>query len=484
MLSYIYKVLEEFRRVFSRNSTWLIFAMVVLGFIGTTEVTGVSSFCRFWLLDVNGYHSLLRFFRSNAWSLDQLTQKWSQVVLAQNETVTLNGRAVLLGDHTSFPKDGRRMPCVVTLRQNSETQSKPSYFRGQNWGAIGLLIGSMSNAFCLPLSLKIHQGLNQVEEDSTANTSKETSAERIVKMAQEFALQNQTPCTLVLDAFFSVGNVFRLANSIWSLKLKAPLVTIITRAKKNYVAYSPAEEPKDKKSGRPKKYGQKIKLMECFDHLWMFSKKQCLVYGKKEEVLIMALDLLWKGTGGMIRFILAKTSHGPIVLMCSDLNQEPVKALELFCSRIRIEVMFDVLKNLIQAFHFRFWSKKMPLNSRRPKRNKDLRIPASEGLRHVKNCWKAYEFFVLMASIAQGTLQLISLKYKNEVWKKSFAFIRTKSRELPSEKTVKQLIAPLIVCNFINLAPNGIMQKIHERFFEEIQPQTILREQLLEQEAA
>jgi hypothetical protein len=484
MLSYIYKALEEFRSVFSRNSTWLIFVMVVLGFIGATEVTGVSSFCRFWLLDVNGYHSLLRFFRSDAWSLDQITQKWNQFVLAQGETVKLNGRAVVLGDHTSFPKDGRRMPCVVTLRQNSETQSKPSYFRGQNWGAIGLLIGSMSNAFCLPLSLKIHQGLNQIEEGSTANTSKETLAERIVKMTQNFALQNQTPCTLVLDAFFSVGIVFRLANSIWSLKLKAPLVTIITRAKKNYVGYFPAEKPKEKKSGRPKKYGQKIKLMECFDHLWMFSKKHCLVYGKKEEVFIMGLDLLWKGTGEMIRFVLAKTSHGPIVLMCSDLSQEPVKVLELFCSRIRIEVMFDVLKNLIKAFHFRFWSKKMPLNSRRPKRNKDLKIPTLEGLRQVKRCWRASEFFVLMGGIAQGVLQLISLKYKKEVWKKSFAFIRTKSRELPSERTVKQLIAPLIVCNFINLAKNGIMREIHKRFFRGIPPQTVLKDESAREKAA
>ena len=484
MLGYIYKSLEEFRNVFSRQSAWLIFVMVVLGFMGATEITGVSSFCRFWLLDVNGYYCLLRFFRSDAWSLEQLTQRWGQFVLAQGETVKLNGRAVVLGDHTHIPKDGRRMPCVVTLRQNSETQSKPSYFRGQYWGAIGLLVGSISHAFCLPLSLNIHQGLNQVEEGPTANTSKETLAERIVKMTLEFALQNQTPCVLVLDAFFSVGTVFSLANSIWSLQLRAPQVTIVTRAKKHYVGYVPAEKPEEKKPGRPREYGQRIKLMECFDHLWMFSKERCLVYGKREEVFVMALDLLWKGTGGMIRFIFAKTSHGPIVLMCSDLTQDPIEALELFCSRIRIEVMFDVLKNLINAFCFRFWSKKMPLNSRRPKRNKDLKIPTPEGLKNVKRCLRASELFVMMGAIAQGLLQLVSLKYKNDVWEKSFAFIRTKSRELPSERTVKQLIAPLIVCNFISLAKNGIMHKIHKRFFGGVPPQTVLEDQLAKKEAA
>ena len=111
---------------------------------------GVSSFCRFWLLEVTGYHSLLRFFRSDTWSLLGLQEQWSRWVLAQNETVMVGQRVVLSGDHTQVPKDGTRMPGVVTLHQDSETQSKPSYFRGQYWGAIGLLIGKLNLLFvCL-----------------------------------------------------------------------------------------------------------------------------------------------------------------------------------------------------------------------------------------------------------------------------------------------------------------------------------------------
>ena len=100
MLGYIYEALEGFREVFSRDKTWLIFVMLVLGFIGSTEVIGVSSFCRFWLLDAYGYESLLRFFRSEAWSLDQLTNHWNRFVLAQDESIQFDGRAGILGDHT------------------------------------------------------------------------------------------------------------------------------------------------------------------------------------------------------------------------------------------------------------------------------------------------------------------------------------------------------------------------------------------------
>ena len=108
--------------------------MLVLGFMGVTEVTGVSSFCRFWFLNERGYYALLGFFRSNAWSLNQLIDHWSYFVLAQEESVFIQDRLVFLGDHTSVSKDGRRMPGLVSIHQDSETQSKPSYFRGQYWG--------------------------------------------------------------------------------------------------------------------------------------------------------------------------------------------------------------------------------------------------------------------------------------------------------------------------------------------------------------
>ena len=202
MLEYIYQSLMFFRKAFSRSFTWLMFCMVVLGFIGSHEMSGVTSFCRFWCLDATGYNAFIHFFRVSEWSLDQVIVFWSRFILSQNETVSSHGRAVLLGDHTCVPKDGRRMPCVVTMHQDSETQSKPSYFRGHYWGAIGLLIGSMSSPFCIPLSLGIHQGLVHVNEKGKTQEKKETLGTRIVQMALDFAMRHDLPSILVLDAFF------------------------------------------------------------------------------------------------------------------------------------------------------------------------------------------------------------------------------------------------------------------------------------------
>jgi hypothetical protein len=201
MLKYIYQTLILFKKAFSRKTTWIIFCMVVLGFIGSPEMSGVTSFCRFWGLNTAGYHAFLHFFRVSTWSLDKVMECWWSFVLSQNETVESHGRAVLLGDHTNVPKDGRRMPCVVTMHQHSETQSKPSYFRGHCVGAIGMLIGSITAPFCIPLSLGIHQGLVHVNEKMKEQNS-ETLGIRIVQMGLDFAIKNNLKCILTLDAFF------------------------------------------------------------------------------------------------------------------------------------------------------------------------------------------------------------------------------------------------------------------------------------------
>ncbi len=43
MLKYLYQTLRFFRNAFSRNITWLMFCMVVLGFIGASEMIGVTN---------------------------------------------------------------------------------------------------------------------------------------------------------------------------------------------------------------------------------------------------------------------------------------------------------------------------------------------------------------------------------------------------------------------------------------------------------
>jgi hypothetical protein len=460
---YLYHAIESFRHLFSRRSTFLLFAMVMLALLAAPELVGVTSLCRFWNLGELGYHRLLRLFRSEAWDLTALVQHWMAFVMRENRLTLVNGRAVMQGDHTQAVKDGGRMPGVVTLHANSETQSKPSFFRGQLFGVVGVLIGPLSSALCLPLMARLHLGHRHLRMISAVEDP-ETMATRVVEMALSMAVARTLPVYLVLDAFFSVGPVFTLANSVWSLEGRGPLVHILTRGKKSYVAYEepPPREPGQR--GRPPKYGPKVKLAEVFEtHKDLFQRAEAVCYSEREEISFLALDLLWKPTGGKIRFIFAVTSRGPIVLMTSDLTLSPVLAVELYCARVRVESTINSLKHLVCAFVSHFWTKRLPRHSRRPGRNATLEGPAPEDVPTVAACWEAYERYAALACVALGLLQLIALKFGTEMWRSYHCYQRTPGYATPSEAVTRVALARLLAADFRRVACHALIAEIQDR---------------------
>lgn len=62
MLSDLYHALDSFRSEFSRERSWLLFCAIILSFLAATEMIGVTSMCRYWLSNEQGYHRLLHFF--------------------------------------------------------------------------------------------------------------------------------------------------------------------------------------------------------------------------------------------------------------------------------------------------------------------------------------------------------------------------------------------------------------------------------------
>jgi len=139
------------RPAFSRQATHCWFVVVFVGFILRTDNFGVSSIIRALGLSPESYTCLLHFFHSTAWNVEETMTIWWQWLVKKNVAHCINDRLVLVGDHTKTPKDGRKMPAVSTLHQDSETGSKPSYFRGHHWGCIGILVQACDKYFAVPL---------------------------------------------------------------------------------------------------------------------------------------------------------------------------------------------------------------------------------------------------------------------------------------------------------------------------------------------
>jgi len=63
----------------------------------------------------------------------------------------------------------------------------------------------------------------------------------------------------------------------------------------------------------------------------------------------------------------------------------------------------------------------------------------------------------MLGCIAVGLLQLVALKFPDQVWDGFSLFLRTRSRALPSERTVKAVLGQELVRNFRDVASLATM---------------------------
>lgn len=448
MMGYLERLLRVLRPAFTREATFAWFVVAFAGVVTRQEVYGVSSIIRALGLAPVYYPALLHFFHSTAWTAQGLYRQWEDWLIRQPLVESAAGCVVLLGDHTKQPKDGRRMPGVTTLHQDSETSSKPSFFRGHHWGCLSLLGQAHGKRFALPVWAEIHP-----------DDSQNSRATRLVNVAAEIGLRWGLPIFLVLDAFFAVGPVFAAASA------SRGALHILTRAKKNIVAYRQPPPPRPHRKGRRRVYGRKLKLMKLFDTRprdFLFA--EAVVYHKKETVRYLVLDLIWKPVKGLVRFILIETSRGRIILMSSDLTLEPLLALSLYTARVRIESLFASVKNLLGGLAYHFWSKYLAPVSRCPSRGSHP-TPVSSRPDRTASTLAAIEKFMALHLIALGALQLMAATFGDAVREQAHCWLRTPSGAVPSDFVSRTALANLLHANIRVLAKNPIIALIRHRQF-------------------
>ena len=446
MMGYLEELVGALRPAFSRQATFVWFLVAFAGVVTRQDLYGVSSIIRALSLAPVYYPALLHFFHSTAWSAERLYRQWEGWLIGQPVVERVAGRIVMLGDHTKQPKDGRRMPHVTTMHQDSETSSKPSFFRGHHWGCLSLLGQAEGKRFALPLWAEIHP------EDSP-----DSRATRLVHVAAAIGLRLQEKLFLVLDAFFSVGPVFLAAAE------SNGRVQILTRAKKNIVAYRQPPPPRAHRRGRRRLYGQKLKLMSLFDKRPQdFLSAEALVYQKQETVHYLVLDLIWKPANGLVRFILIETSRGRLILMSSDLTLGALQALSLYTARARIESLFASVKNILGGLAYHFWSKYLAPTSRRPTRGIHP-APVSSQPQRTANTLAAIEKFMALHLIVLGSLQLLSATFADAVRENARCWLRTPSVSVPSDFVSRTALANLLHANIRGLGKNPITESIRRK---------------------
>ena len=461
MLKFLDEVFRNFRSCFSRTAAFEWFVVIVIGLMIRSDHLGITSVIRdLWLN--SDYVTMMGFFRSTAWSLEGLIQQWCQTVLRYAPLIYMDDRMILIGDGMKQTKEGRRMPGVKRLHQESENSGKPSYMYGHMFGAIGILAGVRNKQFCIPLAIQIQDGVKTILGWQENPERQGSHVEEMIRLACNVIRYTGKSAILLLDRYFLSVKALQQAA--------AGNIHIITKAKSSCVAY---EDPVFRQGarGRPPKKGAPVKLIMLFeteDHL--FKEAQALLYGKQVAIRYHLIDLLWgQKLYQRLRFVLVWYDGLKSIMVSTDLSLDPVRIVELYAKRFRIETTFRELHQVVNAFSYRFWSKHMPKLKRYRKKNEPDPLDSITGEKERKRiglALRATEVSVFCASVAMGLLQMISLHFSGTSELSKCRYQRTYRSDYWSEDAVADYLSKNIYRLLVNHPHLSITRFIWSRQYD------------------
>lgn len=418
------KAVASLRPACARSRTFLWMTLTLMGLCCRAERAGVTSYVRVLTIGPRAYHRFLHLFHSRGLDLEALTAAWVRLCLSLFAPLTAGSRLVCLADGIKAPKEGRQMPAVKLLHQQSASNTKPEYIMGHSFQALSLLVqGPAGHVAAVPLVSRIHEGLVCSNRDSR------TLLDKLAALLISLASLCQRQVLLVADAYYASGKLIA--------QLLAQGHQLVVRAKSNAVAYRPAPAPQRRRRGRPRIYGEKIRLKDLAREDEQFTSAPSPVYGENGVTLrYRCLDLMWRPAGRLVRFVIVRhPQRGTIFLLSTDLTLAPLEILMLYGYRFKIELGFRQAIHVLGAYAYHFWMCGMkPL--RRGQGDQYLHRTSDAYRAAVRRKMRAFHLHVQLGCVAQGLLQHLALNHSAQVWRCFRSWLRTMNPDAPPSELV------------------------------------------------
>jgi DDE superfamily endonuclease len=432
----------ELRAVFRREVTFGWFVLSLWAFLLHMDGSGLSSLIRYFGLASSEYYNLLHFFHSSAFSVQALCVRWAQVLGFRAPVLHLEGQPVYVVDGLVAGKAGKKMPGVKMLHQASENNNKPEFVMGHFWGALSMLAQAGSRLFAVPVRFSIQDGLK---------SSPSQKGSHITRMHQLVSATAQQRGTVLADCQYA-------CRPFIEGLLRAGF-HLIARSRLSTVAFEPAPKARGRKRGRPRKYGKKVVLQELFARKKLFRSVDVELYGRTQQALLYEAVLYWQTR--LVKFVLSVDDKGRKAIFLSTRTSLSAEAIVVaYGWRFKIEVSFKALVERMFAFCYRFWMKEME-KRKRGDGDQYLHRAAEHYRDQVARKLEAYERFVNIAAIGLGLLQMLSLRYAQQVWDRLPLWFRTLRKEAgPSEHIVRATLQAEVARISASNDPGSLLAKI------------------------
>jgi hypothetical protein len=460
-----YQTVAPLRAACARRRTFLWLVVILAAMSVRSDLAGVTSLVRSHWLRPRCYHRLLYFFHSPALDLPKLIGTWTALVLRlfARRLVRVGPRLVLLADGFKAPKEGRKMPAVKSLHQQSAGNTKPDFIMGHSCQAVSLLVQALGGCVAVPLACRIHEGL------VFSNRWRRTLLDKLVGLLFDLGLEQAF--YLVADAYYA------------SRKVALPLLDrghhLVSRLRCTATAYEPAQPSAKRRRGRPRRYGKKVKLYPLFKQRDTFRSAPSPVYGERGiQLRYRCLDLLWRPLGRLVRLVLVDhPTRGQLILLCTDITLAPLPIIQLYGWRFKIEVSFKQAVHTVGTYAYHFWMKAMtPI--RRGDGNQYLHRQSDRYRAQVRRKLAAYERHIQIGLIVQGLLQYLAVFHPQAVWRSFGSWLRTANRAAaPSELVVAHALRHAFPDFLLSLPPtDGIKKFLADKLAPERCPNMALIE--------
>jgi hypothetical protein len=454
-------LVNPFEGACSRKKTFFWLVIVLIGFTIKFDSLGVTSLARGAGVASIYYTSMLNFFNSTAINLEMLQTIWINIVFSKfsSSIVRINGRCIIAGDGIKIGKEGKKMPGVKWLHQESESNSKAQYIMGHSLQALSVLATGLSTYFAIPLAGQIHEGIRLHYKDSR------TLLDKMFELL--IGLNIPVACYLVLDKYYCSGRFMK--------QLVSKNIHIVTMMKRGAVAYGLPDVQRSKRRGRPKKYGEKIKLFDLFKMELPFIK---IPMPGSNNLMIeyCRMEFFWRPFGGMAQFVFTRhPTRGNAIAMSTDLTLAPTDMVFIYSLRFKIEVLFKQAVHQVGVFLYRFWLKMMKPIAR-GSGDQCWQFASKKFKESVAKKLHAYHLFILLGFIAQGLMQYLSIYYHELVWKNFGTWLRTiRANTLPSEMVVALTMTNtynefLVDDKYMSIFKKFLLQKIDIKRFRYLIP--------------
>ena len=168
------------------------------------------------------------------------------------------------------------------------------------------------------------------------------------------------------------------------------------------------------------------------------------MYGTERQVRYLSRVYRWgRGLYLPLQFVLVEYSGKRAILVSTDLTISAEDIIVAYAYRFKIETMFRAFKQWFGGFCYHFWTKAMPkLDRYRRKGSGDplLQVRDAHEKERILRALKATEGYVLFASIAMGTIQMLCLRYEGRIDVSRYRYMRTPSHGVMSEASMMEYL--------------------------------------------